>query len=259
METRSMRRRKRLRLDLPPSFRAFIIQKTWNMHTTVLLFLLLGCAIGFARVPEPLNFPFLAGGGWVPPRLMDPRLWVTVVLVAAYVTARAAPVFYAANYEVACDVVHLFCLLARHASMFHAGAENAVSDTVRLFTLVRPMIVIGGALSLRYECRKQDIKHALRIALDVPLNLCRRMHFGETSFDDLRRAGVFAGVLGREIRAWGASVLLFVFVSHLLERRDGAEFRKLMRRRRLERHMQEAAKAGGDSGFSAVRASSSRR
>ena len=167
--------------------------------------------------------------------------------------------FYAANYEVACDVVHLFCLLARHASMFHAGAENAVSDTVRLFTLVRPMIVIGGALSLRYECRKQDIKHALRIALDVPLNLCRRMHFGETSFDDLRRAGVFAGVLGREIRAWGASVLLFVFVSHLLERRDGAEFRKLIRRRRLERHMQEAAKAARDSGFSAVRASSSRR
>ena len=139
------------------------------------------------------------------------------------------PAVFAKHYERWCDTLHVLGHLARHASYFH----GEVVDTCGLFLWMRPMLLLGGALSLRYECRKQVYTHIGRIGLDAPLNVYRKRWQtggggdggGVSTLHQLDSSDLFFSV-AQELPAYVAHVAFIVGVSYLLERKDKNEFKK---------------------------------
>ena len=127
------------------------------------------------------------------------------------------PAVFAKHYERWCDTLHVLGHLARHASYFH----GEVVDTCGLFLWMRPMLLLGGALSLRYECRKQVYTHIGKG--------WRRGGGGDgggvSTLHQLDSSNLFFSV-AQELPAYVAHVAFIVGVSYLLERKDKNEFKK---------------------------------
>jgi hypothetical protein len=218
------------------AYRNFVVESTWDRHMQTLLLAAVACAVSLARHPTPLTLPFLTeedafGGGGAGAlaravgRLLEPR-WLGVVMYPSmFACAWLKPMWYAARFERACDLVHMLGWLTRHG-LNNFDGSRAIIEANYLTYLLRPVVVVASALSFRYEFSKQWKAHALRLLLDLPLNAYRRssaLRAGEPAND----------IVDAPSLAWAADYAFMLasicLVDFAFEARDRADFAKLVR------------------------------
>ena len=235
------------------AYRNFVVESTWDRHMQTLLIAAVACAVSLARHPTPLTLPILTdegafGGGPAGAlvravgRLLEPRWMVVVMCPSMFACAWLKPMWYAARFERACDLVHMLGLLTRHGLNFADSAsngENIIEDNFLTY-LLRPAVVIISGLSLRYEFSKQWKTHTLRLLLDVPLNAYRRYlvanddpvsvsFWGSGSGDGTRTLSRLASVAAREVPEYAFMLGTICLVDFAFEARDRAAFAKRVR------------------------------
>ena len=154
------------------------------------------------------------------------------------------PMWYAARFERACDLVHMLGLLTRHGLNFADSAstgENIIEKNFLTY-LLRPAVVIISGLSLRYEFSKQWKVHTARLLLDVPINAYRRslaanatpgkVSFWSSGSGDGEGTLVdrLASVAEREVPEYAFMLGTICVVDFAFEYRDRAAFVKRVRR-----------------------------
>jgi hypothetical protein len=230
METRARRAAR--------AYRMFVVERTWIRHQYGLLLAAVACAVSLVRHSTSLTLPILTdevnafGAGPAGAlaravgRLLEPR-WMFVVLCPSMLAcALLSPLWYAARFERACDLVHMLGWLTRHG-LNNFDGSRAIIEANYLTYLLRPVVVVASALSFRYEFSKQWKVHALRLLLDLPLNVYRSSS-----------SAVFAGEPANDIvdapsLAWAADYAFMLasicLVDFAFEARDRADFAKLVR------------------------------
>lgn len=177
-------------------------------------------------------------------RLLEPR-WLGVVMYPSmFACAWLKPMWYAARFERACDLVHMLGLLTRHGLNFADSAstgENIIEKNFLTY-LLRPAVVIISGLSLRYEFSKQWKVHTARLLLDVPINAYRRslaanatpgkVSFWSSGSGDGEGTLVdrLASVAARELPEYAFMLGTICVVDFAFEYRDRAAFVKRVRR-----------------------------
>ena len=232
METRAMRSAR--------AYRSFVVASTWRRHKQALLLIALAVAVSVARHPEPLTLPFLTcegafGSGPAGAlaralgRLLDPR-WMTMVLCPSmFACASLRPRWYAARFERACDLVLYLGWSTRHALNFSDGA-SAIIEANFLTYLLRPAVVVASSLSQRYEFSKQWKAHALRLLLDVPMNVYRkssRFAYGDEAGETFARP---AAAALREAPEYAFMLGSICLVDFAVEAHDREQFAKRVHR-----------------------------
>ena len=237
METRARRAAR--------AYRMFVVERTWIRHQYGLLLATVACAVSLVRHRTFLTLPFLTdevnafGAGPAGAlaravgRLLEPRWMVVVMCPSMLACALLGPLWYAARFERACDLVHMLGWLTRHG-LNNFDGSRAIIEANYLTYLLRPVVVVASALSFRYEFSKQWKVHALRLLLDLPLNVYRSscspaVFAGEPANGivdaRLALAGDYAFML--------ASICLVDFA---FEARDRADFAKRVRVRSQARY-----------------------
>ena len=229
METRARRAAR--------AYRMFVAERTWIRHQYGLLLAAVACAVSLVRHSTSLTLPILTdevnafGAGPAGAlaravgRLLEPR-WMFVVLCPSMLAcALLSPLWYAARFERACDLVHMLGWLTRHG-LNNFDGSRAIIEANYLTYLLRPVVVVASALSFRYEFSKQWKAHALRLLLDLPLNAYRRssaLRAGEPAND----------IVDAPSLAWAADYAFMLasicLVDFAFEARDRADFAKLVR------------------------------
>jgi hypothetical protein len=166
------------------AYRMFVVERTWIRHQYGLFLVAVACAVSLVRRRMFLTLPILTdevnafGAGPAGAlaravgRVLEPR-WVAVVLCPSMLAcALFRPLWYAARFERACDLVHMLGWLTRHG-LNNFDGSRAIIEANYLTYLLRPVVVVASALSFRYEFSKQWKVHALRLLLDLPLNVYR--------------------------------------------------------------------------------------
>ena len=236
METRARRAAR--------AYRMFVVERTWIRHQYGLFLAAVACAVSLVRRRVFLTLPILTdevnafGAGPAGAlaravgRVLEPR-WMAVVLCPSMLAcALFRPLWYAARFERACDLVHMLGWLTRHG-LNNFDGSRAIIEANYLTYLLRPVVVVASALSFRYEFSKQWKVHALRLLLDLPLNVYRSsssaVFAGESANGivdaRLKLAGDYAFML--------ASICLVDFA---FEARDRADFAKRVRVRSQARY-----------------------
>ena len=247
METRARRAAR--------AYRMFVVERTWIRHQYGLLLAAVACAVSLVRHSTSLTLPILtdevnafgagpagalarAGG-----RLLEPR-WMFVVLCPSMLAcALLSPLWYAARFERACDLVHMLGLLTRHGLNFADSASTGENHIEKNFLtyLLRPAVVIISGLSLRYEFSKQWKTHTARLLLDVPINAYRRslaanddgmVSFWASGAADGEGTLVdrLASIAAREVPEYAFMLGTICLVDFAFEFRDRAAFVKRVRR-----------------------------
>ena len=237
------------------AYRNFVVEITWDRHMQTLLLAAVACAVSLARHPAPLTLPFLTeedafGGGGAGAlaravgRLLEPRWMGVVMYPSMFACAWLKPMWYAARFERACDLVHMLGLLTRHGLNFADSAstgENIIEKNFLTY-LLRPAVVIISGLSLRYEFSKQWKVHTARLLLDVPLNAyCRSLAAnatpGKVSFwgsgagdGEGTLVDRLASLAAREVPEYAFMLGTICLVDFAFEYRDRAAFVKRVRR-----------------------------
>ena len=217
METRARRAAR--------AYRMFVVERTWIRHQYGLFLAAVACAVSLVRRRVFLTLPILTdevnafGAGPAGAlaravgRLLEPR-WMAVVLCPSMLAcALFRPLWYAARFERACDLVHMLGWLTRHG-LNNFDGSRAIIEANYLTYLLRPVVVVASALSFRYEFSKQWKVHALRLLLDLPLNAYRT------------NSEVFAVASAADYAFMLASICLVDFA---FEARDRADFAKRVR------------------------------
>ena len=224
METRARRAAR--------AYRMFVVERTWIRHQYGLLLATVACAVSLVRHRTFLTLPFLTdevnafGAGPAGAlaravgRLLEPRWMVVVMCPSMLACALLGPLWYAARFERACDLVHMLGWLTRHG-LNNFDGSRAIIEANYLTYLLRPVVVVASALSFRYEFSKQWKVHALRLLLDLPLNAYRT------------NSEVFAVASAADYAFMLASICLVDFA---FEARDRADFAKRVRARSQARY-----------------------
>ena len=236
METRARRAAR--------AYRMFVVERTWIRHQYGLFLVAVACAVSLVRRRMFLTLPILTdevnafGAGPAGAlaravgRVLEPR-WMAVVLCPSMLAcALFRPLWYAARFERACDLVHMLGWLTRHG-LNNFDGSRAIIEANYLTYLLRPVVVVASALSFRYEFSKQWKVHALRLLLDLPLNAYRRssaLRAGEPATD----------IVDAPSLAWAADYAFMLasicLVDFAFEARDRADFAKRVRVRSQARY-----------------------
>ena len=223
------------------AYRLFIITRAWYAHLHGLALSSVACAVGIARNPGTMSLPFLpqlgASGWW-----LEPRWYFVATCPCLFSCAVFSPGFYVDRYERFCDLITVLGLLTRHGAMF--DGTDVRRDTATLLSLLRPAFLLASVLSLRYELSKQWKMHAVRVGLDVPMNVYRKLRFGDAVGDAVGGSvaptrALIAVVAGELVR--NLALLALTLGAHwAVERRDRAAFEEKVR---LMRRMADATDA----------------
>lgn len=223
------------------AYRLFIIDRAWYAHLYGLVLSSVACAVGIARNPGNMSLPFLpqlgASGWW-----LEPRWYFVAACPCLLSCAVFSPGFYVDRYERICDFITVLGLLTRHGAMF--DGTDVRRDTARLLSLLRPAFLLASVLSLRYELSKQWKMHAVRVGMDVPMNVYRKRRFGDAVGDAVKGSvaptrALVAVVAGELVR--NLALLALTLGAHwAVERRDRAAFEEKVR---LMRRMVDATDA----------------
>ena len=236
METRARRAAR--------AYRMFVVERTWIRHQYGLFLVAVACAVSLVRRRMFLTLPILtdevnafgAGPAGALARAvgrgLEPR-WMAVVLCPSMLAcALLSPLWYAARFERACDLVHMLGWLTRHG-LNNFDGSRAIIEANYLTYLLRPVVVVASALSFRYEFSKQWKAHALRLLLDLPLNAYRRssaLRAGEPAND------IVDARLGRLAGDYAFMLASICVVDFAFEARDRADFAKRVRVRSQARY-----------------------
>jgi len=237
METRARRAAR--------AYRMFVVERTWIRHQYGLFLVAVACAVSLVRKRMFLTLPILTdevnafGAGPAGAlaravgRLLEPR-WMAVVLCPSMLAcALFRPLWYAARFERACDLVHMLGWLTRHG-LNNFDGSRAIIEANYLTYLLRPVVVVASALSFRYEFSKQWKVHALRLLLDIPLNVYRGSGSPAVSAGEPANGIVDARLaLAGDYAFMLASICLVDFA---FEARDRADFAKRVRVRSQARY-----------------------
>ena len=146
METRARRAAR--------AYRMFVVERTWIRHQYGLLLAAVACAVSLVRHSTSLTLPILTdevnafGAGPAGAlaravgRLLEPR-WMFVVLCPSMLAcALLSPLWYAARFERACDLVHMLGWLTRHG-LNNFDGSRAIIEANYLTYLLRPVVVLS--------------------------------------------------------------------------------------------------------------------
>ena len=234
METRARRAAR--------AYRMFVVERTWIRHQYGLFLVAVACAVSLVRRRMFLTLPILTdevnacGAGPAGAlaravgRVLEPR-WMAVVLCPSMLAcALFRPLWYAARFERACDLVHMLGWLTRHG-LNNFDGSRAIIEANYLTYLLRPVVVVASALSFRYEFSKQWKVHALRLLLDLPLNVYRSSSSAGEPANDIVDAR-----LGRLAGDYAFMLASICLVDFAFEARDRADFAKRVRVRSQARY-----------------------
>ena len=234
METRARRAAR--------AYRMFVVERTWIRHQYGLFLVAVACAVSLVRRRMFLTLPILTdevnafGAGPAGAlaravgRVLEPR-WMAVVLCPSMLAcALFRPLWYAARFERACDLVHMLGWLTRHG-LNNFDGSRAIIEANYLTYLLRPVVVVASALSFRYEFSKQWKVHALRLLLDLPLNVYRSSSSSGEPANDIVDAR-----LGRLAGDYAFMLASICVVDFAFEARDRADFAKRVRVRSQARY-----------------------
>lgn len=155
------RRRKVIVPDLddlfarPRKFRAYVIESVWNVH---FLGIVLGLAVAITECvktwPAADDVATKAKGAG----------YLTMLLVFLF-----APRTYERHFEVFCELCNWLAFIARHAALARGDQK---------WILLRPISLVASVISMRYEFRRQWFFHLVRLGMDAPLNMRRKLSAG---------------------------------------------------------------------------------
>ena len=247
METRARRTAR--------AYRSFVVASTWRRHRQALLLIAVGCAVSVARHPRPLTLPFLTSEGAFGPGpagalaraaggLFEPR-WMCIVLCPTMLVCSLLwPRWYAARFELACELVLYLGWLTRHGLNFADGTRQIIEANFLTY-LLRPAVVLASSLSMRYEFSKHWKAHALRLLLDVPLNVYHKSSRSEGGRGEASGFAPLAAAL-REVPDYAFMLGSICLVHFAFEAHDRAEFAKCVQRETRYANAANIVAAEGD-------------
>ena len=158
----------------PTTFRSYLIQSNRNVHIMGLV-MGVGVAAAAALQGSHLGRSASSGGSGSASRAdVTPALCMLVTYGSLLCCANLRPEAYVRRFEVMCELANWVAFFARHASL--AGGNP-------VWEFLRPGVLLGGMLSMRFELRKQKYTYLARMAVDVALNTARLRALGTPGWD----------------------------------------------------------------------------